>query len=82
MLQANRRHDGRGIQPKNHDMVLVFQVIEMSRIRSGRRNDKERLEEEGDDDNSSHIPSEVVAYSKWSGPFTWTSIIQGAVVGL
>ena len=45
-------------------MALVFQVIEMSRIRSGRRNDKERLEEEGDDDNSNDIPSEVVAYSK------------------
>lgn len=27
----------------------------MSRIRSGRRNDKERLEEEGDDDNSSEL---------------------------
>lgn len=36
-------------------MALVFQVIEMSRIRSGRRNDKERLEEEGDDDNSSEL---------------------------
>ena len=36
-------------------MTLVFQVIEMSRIRSGRRNDKERLEEEGDDDNSSEL---------------------------
>ncbi|HKH86722.1 MAG TPA: hypothetical protein VKA40_09245 [Nitrososphaera sp.] len=35
-------------------MALVFQVIEMSRIRSGRRNDKERLEE-GDDDNSSEL---------------------------
>jgi len=57
-------------------------MIEMSRIRSGRRNDKERLEEEGDDDNSSDIPSEVVAYSKWSGRFTWTSIIQGAMVAL
>ena len=36
-------------------MTLVFQVIEMSRIRSGRRNDKERLEEERDDDNSSEL---------------------------
>jgi hypothetical protein len=36
-------------------MASVFQVIEMSRIRSGRRNDKERLEEEGDDDNSSEL---------------------------
>lgn len=36
-------------------MALVFQVKEMSRIRSGRRNDKERLEEEGDDDNSSEL---------------------------
>jgi hypothetical protein len=36
-------------------MALVFQVIEMSRIRSGRRNDKERLEEERDDDNSSEL---------------------------
>ena len=36
-------------------MALVFQVIEMSRIRSGRRNDKERLEEEGDNDNSSEL---------------------------
>jgi hypothetical protein len=36
-------------------MALVFQVIEMSRIRSGRRNDKERLEEEGDDGNSSEL---------------------------
>ncbi len=36
-------------------MALVFQVIEMPRIRSGRRNDKERLEEEGDDDNSSEL---------------------------
>jgi hypothetical protein len=36
-------------------MALVFQVIEMSRIRSCRRNDKERLEEEGDDDNSSEL---------------------------
>lgn len=33
----------------------MFQVKEMSRIRSGRRNDKERLEEEGDDDNSSEL---------------------------
>ena len=32
-------------------MALVFQGIEMFRIRSGRRNDKERLEDEGDDDN-------------------------------
>jgi hypothetical protein len=36
-------------------MALVFQVIEMSRIRSGKRNDKERLEEEGDDDNSNEL---------------------------
>lgn len=41
-------------------MALVFQVIEMSRIRSGRRNDKERLEEEGDDDDNS---SELINYN-------------------
>ena len=41
-------------------MALVFQVIEMSRIRSGRRNDKERLEDEGDDDNNS---SELINYN-------------------
>ena len=40
-------------------MALVFQVIEMSRIRSGRRNDKERLEEERDDD----ISSELINYN-------------------
>jgi hypothetical protein len=44
-----------GTTAKNHEMALVFQVIEMSRIRSGRRNDKERLEEERDDDNSSEL---------------------------
>ena len=49
---------------------------------SGRRNDKERLEEEGNDDNSNDVPSEVVAYSKWWGRLTWTSIIQGAMVAL
>jgi hypothetical protein len=48
----------------------------MSRIRSNRRNDKELK------DSKSAIPLGSITYSKWSGRFTWTAIIQGAIVAL
>jgi hypothetical protein len=71
-------------------MVLVFQVREMSTIRSGGGTDKDRQEEEeeGEDDwkdnssNSTNTSLGTVAYSKWSARFTWAAIIQGAIVGL
>lgn len=73
-------------------MVLVFQVREMSTIRSGSGTDKDQQEEvdeeEKDDgkdsssDNSTNTSLGTVAYSKWSARFTWTAIIQGAIVAL
>jgi hypothetical protein len=60
--------------------VLVFQVRKMSRMRrNSRKNDKEQ---QGEEDRSTAIPSGTVAYSKWAGRFTWTAIIQGAIVAL
>lgn len=46
-------------------------------MRSSRRNDKEQQQ-----DDSSAIPLGTVADSKWAGRFTWTAIIQGAIVAL
>jgi hypothetical protein len=71
-------------------MVLVFQVREMSTNRSGSGTDKdqqEEVEEEKDDgkDNGNNIDNTsfgIIAYSKWSARFTWTAIIQGAIVAL
>lgn len=52
-------------------------------MRSSKRKDKEQQEEE-EKKNSSivTIPLGAVAYSKWAGRFTWTAIIQGAIVAL
>jgi hypothetical protein len=72
-------------------MVLVFQVREMSTNRSGSGTDKDQQEEveeeEKDDgkDNGNNIDNTsfgIIAYSKWSARFTWTAIIQGAIVAL
>jgi hypothetical protein len=62
-------------------MVLVFQVTKISRMTSSRSKDKEHEEEE-EEDRSGAIPLGTVAYSKWAGRFTWTAIIQGAIVAL
>ena len=51
-------------------------MSKMSRIRSNRRNDKELQ------DSKSAIPLGSITYSKWAGRFTWTAIIQGAIVAL
>ena len=49
----------------------------MSRTRrSSRRSDKESQ------DSTGAIPLGSIAYSKWAGRFTWTAIIQGAIVAL
>jgi hypothetical protein len=50
-------------------------------MRSSRSKDKEHEEEE-EEDRSRVIPLGTVAYSKWAGRFTWTAIIQGAIVAL
>jgi hypothetical protein len=54
----------------------------MFRMRSSKRKDKEQQQEEEEEKNSSivTIPLGAVAYSKWAGRFTWTAIIQGAIV--
>ncbi|MDQ3854092.1 MAG: hypothetical protein M3299_14815 [Thermoproteota archaeon] len=53
-------------------------------MRSGKRNDIKEQQEEDDRKNSSTatIPLGTTAYSKWAGRFTWTAIIQGAIVAL
>lgn len=61
-------------------MVLVFQVRKISTMRSRRSNEKEHEEEEKD--NSTAIPLGAVECSKWTARFTWTAIIQGAIVAL
>jgi hypothetical protein len=68
-------------------MVLVFQVREMSTIRSGGGTDKDQQEEEEEDgkdngNNSANASLGAIAYSKWAALFTWAAIIQGAIVGL
>jgi hypothetical protein len=57
---------------------------EMFRMRSSKRKDKQQEEEEEEEKDSStaSIPLGAVAYSKWAGRFTWTAIIQGAIVAL
>lgn len=42
-----------------------------------KRNRKDRVEE-----SSRAFPLRNIAYSKWAGRFTWTAIIQGAIVAL
>jgi hypothetical protein len=55
----------------------------MFRMRSSKRKDKEEQENGGERDSSTAtIPLGAVAYSKWAGRFTWTAIIQGAIVAL
>lgn len=68
---------------------MVFQVRDMSTIRSSKRTDKDQQEEEeGEKDrkdntsNSTNTPLGAVAYSKWAARFTWAAIIQGAIVAL
>lgn len=53
----------------------------MSKIRS-KRNDKEQQEEGKDNSSSTNSSLGSMAYSKWAGRFTWTAIIQGAIVAL
>jgi hypothetical protein len=54
----------------------------MFRMRSSKRKDKEQQEEGKENSSSTTIPLGAVAYSKWAGRFTWTAIIQGAIVAL
>jgi uncharacterized integral membrane protein len=55
----------------------------MFRMRSSKRKDKEQQqEEEKKNSSAATIPLGAVAYSKWAGRFTWTAIIQGAIVAL
>jgi uncharacterized integral membrane protein len=55
----------------------------MFRMRSSKRKDKEQQQEEEEKNSSTAtIPLGAVAYSKWAGRFTWTAIIQGAIVAL
>ena len=68
---------------------MVFQVRDMSTIRSSSRTDKDQQEEEEGEkdgkDNSSNAANTslgAVAYSKWAARFTWAAIIQGAIVAL
>jgi hypothetical protein len=71
-------------------MAMLFEVREMSTIRSSsRRTDKDQQEEEEWEkygkDNSSKVTNTslgAVAYSNWSARFTWAAIIQGAIVAL
>ena len=71
-------------------MVLVFQVREMSTIRSGSRTDKDQQEEEEEEDddgkdnsnNSANTSLGTATHSKWAARFTLAAIIQGAVVVL
>lgn len=55
-------------------------------MRSSKRKDKEQQEEEEGEkkknSSTATIPLGAVAYSKWAGRFTWTAIIQGAIVAL
>jgi hypothetical protein len=46
-------------------------------MRSSKRNGKERV-----DESRRAIPLRNIACSKWAGRFTWTAIIQGAIVAL
>jgi hypothetical protein len=48
----------------------------VSSMRSSRRNDKESHKSTG------ALPLESISYSKWASRFTWTAIIQGAIVAL
>lgn len=71
---------------------MVFQVRDMSTIRSSKRTDKDQEEEEegekdrkdrkDDSSNSANTSLGAVAYSKWAARFTWAAIIQGAIVAL
>lgn len=70
---------------------MVFQVRDMSTIRSSKRTDKDQQEEEEEEEkdgkrNSSNAANNTslgaVAYSKWAARFTWAAIIQGAIVAL
>jgi hypothetical protein len=70
---------------------MVFQVRDMSTVRSGRRTDKDQQEEEKEEDkdgkdNSSNTANNTslgaVAHSKWAARFVWAAIIQGAIVAL
>jgi hypothetical protein len=71
-------------------MAMVFQVRDMSTIRSSKRTDKDQQEEEkGEKDgkdnssiNAANTSLGAVAYSKWAARFTWAAIIQGAIVAL
>jgi hypothetical protein len=71
-------------------MAMVFQMRDMSTIRSSKRTDKDQEEEEegekdGKDNNSSNAANtslRAVAYSKWAARFTWAAIIQGAIAAL
>ena len=47
---------------------------------SDKRNDKELDKEEKK--NAHAVPLRLMAYSQWAGRFTWTAIIQGAIVAL
>ncbi|MFL6495348.1 MAG: hypothetical protein ACJ703_02860 [Nitrososphaera sp.] len=47
---------------------------------SDKRNDKELDKEEKK--NAHAVPLRIMAYSQWAGRFTWTAIIQGAIVAL
>jgi hypothetical protein len=56
-------------------MVLVFQVREMSTIRSGGGTDKDQQEEEEEDgkdnsNNSSNTSLGTITYSRWAARFT------------
>jgi hypothetical protein len=67
---------------------LVFHVRKMFRMSSSKRKDKEQQQEEEEkkkkkkNSSTATIPLGAVAYSKWAGRFTWTAIIQGAIVAL
>lgn len=66
LIQADTPPGDKPYCPKKQDMVLVFHVRKMFRMRSSRRNDIEH-QKGNKDRGSTNISTGAVTYSKWAG---------------